>query len=79
MFLRIIVLFFLSPIAQASEAITNVHWASTLPPLIAILLAFLTRRIFLSLGLAVLVGSFIHASQLTNAIAVRVVKTPVIK
>lgn len=70
MFLRIIVLFFLSPIAQASEPITNVHWASTLPPLIAILLAFLTRRIFLSLGLAVLVGSFIHASQLTNAIAV---------
>ena len=66
---RILALFFISLTAMADEtSVIKGEWYSALPPLIAISLAFLTKRIFLSLGLATLAGSFLIVYGSQNAI-----------
>lgn len=50
--------------ALASTDITQTSsWTSIIPPLLAVVLAFLTKRIFLSLGLAIFLGSFLINSN----------------
>lgn len=44
----------------APDTITT-NWYSVLPPLIAVALAFVTRKLLLSLGTAILLGSFLFA------------------
>ncbi|MHC4911648.1 MAG: Na+/H+ antiporter NhaC family protein [Planctomycetota bacterium] len=44
---------------DAKQGLPEVHWYSIIPPLLAILLAFLTRHIMLSLGTAIVVGGFL--------------------
>ena len=39
------------------------HWYAILPPLIAVIFAFLTRKLLLSLGSAIVLGSFLLAWQ----------------
>ncbi|MDI6447813.1 Na+/H+ antiporter NhaC family protein [Anaerobaca lacustris] len=46
---------------RADNAETHAAWYSIAPPLLAIVLAFLTRHVMLSLGVAILVGGFLSA------------------
>ncbi len=47
-------------LAYFADSAGGASWYSILPPLFAISLAFLTQRIFLSLILAIVIGSFLH-------------------
>lgn len=56
--------------AFAGEAEINAAWYSVVPPLIAIVLAFISKRIFLSLGIATLAGSILAVYSTENAVNV---------
>jgi len=71
MLLRIALLFTLSfPTYAMDTSNTIVGWYSVLPPIVAIVLAFLTKRIFLSLALATLSGSFIAVNANYDGIVI---------
>lgn len=46
-------------LGHIAETGSDIHWYSIIPPLLAITLAFLTRRVLPSLGLAILIGGLL--------------------
>lgn len=46
---------------ESLDADSTLRWYSVVPPVLAIILAFLTRHVILSLGVAIVVGGFLNA------------------
>ena len=67
-FITLIALFFLPSLVFATTEITETptHWYSILPPLIAVIFAFATKKLLLSLGSSIVLGSFLVALEETE-------------
>jgi len=67
-----IIIFFILFLLFASQGYANQleatgsNWFSILPPLLAVLLAFITRKLLLSLGIAIIVGAALMALRNSN-------------
>jgi len=58
-----IVILSLPSVVYAASETTVTNWYSTLPPVVAVIFAFITRKLLLSLGSAIALGSFLFALE----------------
>jgi len=62
------ILLFLPSLAYTAPETSATSWYSVLPPVIAVVLAFITRKLLLSLGSAIVLGSFLFALEKNQGI-----------
>ncbi len=63
------IVFFLVTVFKGEVIMDHVGWLSLVPPIVALTLVILTRKVFISLGIAILIGAFIAFEGIMQAFA----------